>query len=1372
MSFLHPVASLYPRKRLSTFTALLFLAAILSLGLPPQPSRAQGVNVLTSHNDNARTGQNLSETALTPASVNPTGFGRLFSQPVDGYVYAQPLYMAGLTVNGAKHNVVFVATEHDSVYAFDADSNAGANASSLWQRSFLDPANGVTAIPNGDTGTDDIHPEVGITGTPVIDAGTNTLYVVAKTKENGSYVQRLHALDVTTGLDRTGSPVLIQASVKGTGDGTDGNGNVAFDPLREHQRPGLVLSNGVVYIAWASHGDNRPYHGWLIGYGAIGGAKSMTQVAVYNTDPNGGLSGIWMSGSAPAADASGNLFFMTGNGTFDANLPGGLDYGDSFVKLGTQAGLSVLDYFTPYNQDSLSAADADLGSGGLLLLPDAVGSTAHPHLLVGCGKQGVIYLVDRDTGKMGEFTPGTDNVVQEIGSSGTWSMPAFWNNSLYYQGAGDVLKQFAFSFTNGVSNGTLMSSPVSSSATGFGFPGATPSISANGSTGGIAWVVRTDAYDGNGPAELHAYDATNLANELYNTTMVAARDTPGPAVKFAVPTVTGGKVYVGTQTQLSVYGLNPPPIVAMPTISPNGGFVGDQVTLADTTSGAALYYTTDGSTPTQSSTPYTGAFTVSNPGTIHVQAFKAGFLDSGVASAFFGRHGTPGSGDGLNAQYFSNQNLTAPAAITRVDPTVNYPSWPNNSPGAGVGPNNWSARWTGWVQPEFTDTYTFSVTSDDGARLWVNGQLVVDAWYDQGPTEHSGTIALTAGQHYDIKLEYYQDGGGTACTLSWSSPSFLEQIIPQTQLYSQPQAAAPTITPDGGAFTGPVSVTLADATAGAVIHYTTDGTAPTLASPAYGGPLTLTRGATVSAIAAGGGYAASAPASAVFTVQQPAATPTISPNGGTFINSVLVTLADTTPGATLHYTTDGSAPTVTSSAYTGPFTLNASAMVAVIAVASGYAASAPNSAAFTIQSQVAAIPTISPQGGTFTNSVLVTLTDTTPNATLYYTTDRTTPTSSSQAYAGPFMLNASATVTVIAVASGYVDSAPASAAFNIQRTAATPSINPNGGAFTKPITVTLSDTTPGATLYYTTNHLTPTLSSQVYKGPFTLTHGQTVIAIAAANGYLNSLPATATFTIGPQTAVPTITPDGGAFTGPVSVTLADATAGAVIHYTTDGTAPTLASPAYGGPLTLTRGATVSAIAAGGGYAASAPASAVFTLTNGSALAPVADAYVRDGWYVFSNFGSQPQLIVKKVSSDSYSSYNRVSYLKFDLSGVTRAPTSAKLTLTVNADSNPATDAEDVQLYAVSGTAWSEHGITWANAPGLNWWRFTSEGTLLTTVHVPLQPGTATFDLTAFVRAHLGKVVTLQLMDASTQNVYLAFNSKEAASGRPALTLAY
>jgi hypothetical protein len=506
------------------------------------PAPAQ-VSVTTYHYDNLRTGQNIAESLLTPSNVNTSQFGKLFSQSVDGQVYAQPLYLPNITVpNKGKHNIVYVATEHDGVYAFDADSNTGGNKAPLWRRSFINPASGVTTIPSSDQGCGDLTPEIGITGTPVIDSTTKTIYLVAATKEHGRYIQRLHAMDAATGKEKFGGPVVISAAYKGSGDGST-NGVVHFDALREHQRAGLLLQNGNVSVGWASHCDFGPYHGWVISFDA----KTLAVSGVHNSTPDAGLGGYWAAGAGLAGDASYNTYFASGNGTFDADQ-GGRDYGDTILKLAPPVNkhFKIQDYFTPYNQQSLSDSDLDLGSGGVLLLPDQTGP--HSHLLIQGGKEGTIYLIDRDN--MGHYNPDNNSqIVQSLPSAigGIFSTAAFWNNNVYFGGIFDYVRQFTFN----TSTGLLSTSSVSQSSAFFRFPGPTPVVSANGTSNGIVWVLQTDSSD----ATLRALDANNLNTELYNSGQNSQRDDPGNAIKFTAPIVANGKVYVPADKQVSIYGL-------------------------------------------------------------------------------------------------------------------------------------------------------------------------------------------------------------------------------------------------------------------------------------------------------------------------------------------------------------------------------------------------------------------------------------------------------------------------------------------------------------------------------------------------------------------------------------------------------------------------------------------------------------------------------------------------------------------------------------------------------------------------------------------------------------------------------------------------
>ena len=522
--------------------------------------------VFTYHNDNSRAGANQKEFGLTTSTVKTATFGKLFSCPVDSAVYAQPLWVANLTINAAKHNVILVATERNSLYAFDADAGPCAT---LWQKNLIDAAHGGTAgespVPSSQVGSGfgDLAPEVGITGTPVIDPGTNTLYVVSKSEivNSGTFFQRLHAIDLLTGNENFGGPANIDTSifVNGTGDGSVG-GQVAFDVKHEHQRAALALVNGIVYVAWASHEDADPYHGWVLSFSA----SNLSLLNKFNDSPNGNRGGIWMAGGAPAADSSNNLYLITGNGDYD----GTNDFGDSILKLSSS--LTLLDSFTPSVQDQLNAADLDLGSGGAVVLIDLPSALLdHQHLLIGGGKgagfTGQLYSLDRTN--LGQFN-ASDLGARQIFAigGGIFATPAFWQNTLYIAGTGTKLQAYSLNPATGV----FTTTPASQSASTYGFPGATPSVSSSGATNGIIWVIDSHSYctaqsNSCGPAILHAYDATNLASELWNSSQVAA-DKAGNAVKFVVPTVANGKVYIGTRGsdttnggigELDVYGLKP-----------------------------------------------------------------------------------------------------------------------------------------------------------------------------------------------------------------------------------------------------------------------------------------------------------------------------------------------------------------------------------------------------------------------------------------------------------------------------------------------------------------------------------------------------------------------------------------------------------------------------------------------------------------------------------------------------------------------------------------------------------------------------------------------------------------------------------------------
>ena len=499
-----------------------------------------GVDVTTYKYDLNRSGQNLAESALTLTNVASSTFGLLRSLPVDGRVDAQPLYLSALSAAGGTFNAVFVATEHDSVYAFDSDSGA-----ILWHVSLLG-----TGEKTSDTrGCSQVSPEIGITSTPVIDrsAGAHgTMYVVAMSIDSSSnYHQRLHALDVTTGAELLNGPVDISASFPATGTATS-----SFDPKSYEARAALLLANGTIYTSWTSHCDDAPYGGWIISYAQTTLARNgVLNVAAHSSAGPA----IWMAGGGPAADASGNVYLLTANGAFETTMdakgfPSAQDYGNSFLKISSAAaGLSVLDYFTMSNEVAESNADQDLGSGGELLLPDLMDSTnTVRHLMVGAGKDGNIYVVDRDS--MGKFNASSNKNYQTLTGAlpgGIWSTPAYFSGTLYYGNVSGTLKAFA------ISSAKLGTAPQSQSTTQFTYPGTAPSVSANGSTNGIVW-----AHENTSPAVLHAYDATNLAHELYNSNQAAAnRDQFGAGNKYITPIVADGKVFVGTGSSVAVFGL-------------------------------------------------------------------------------------------------------------------------------------------------------------------------------------------------------------------------------------------------------------------------------------------------------------------------------------------------------------------------------------------------------------------------------------------------------------------------------------------------------------------------------------------------------------------------------------------------------------------------------------------------------------------------------------------------------------------------------------------------------------------------------------------------------------------------------------------------
>ena len=1157
-----------------------------------QGSTATGI--LTQHYDTARTGQNTTETLLTPANVNSTLFGKLFSLTVDGYVYAQPLYVPAVAIPGnGTHNVLYVATEHDSLYAFDADTG-----SQLWKVSFL--INGATTLSPSNVGnTQDISPEIGITGTPTIDSTTNTIYLVVNTLESGNIIYRLHAMDITTGAEKFGGPALMTASAPGTAP--DGNGTtVPFNGQWENQRPGLLLLNGFVYIGFAAHGDNGPWHGWILAYNKT----TLAQSGVWCTSPNGKGNGIWQSGAGIAADAAGSAYVATGNGDDTVATPAPppsttIDYGDSIVRLSLTNGVPVpTDYFTPWNQASLDGADTDLGAGGVLVLPDQPGS--FPHILIQSGKQGEIYVVNRDkmTSDGSHYCNGCTSdpeIIQSVSSgAGLWSMPAYWNSQIYLWGNGGNLEAYS------VTNGKLSVSPTSTSAESNGFPGATPVVSSNGTTNGIVWAVETDAYTSSGPAILRAYNATNVSDLLYGSNLTSGRDTLGPAVKFVVPVVTNGKVYVGAQKEVDVFGLlTDESQAAAPVFSPAAGSysAGVQVTMSSATPGASIYYTTDGSTPSSGSTLYTGALTVSDSTTFNAIAISTGFVQSVVSAATYTIQDQTAPPDVSPAAGTYSSAQTVQLSDTSPTPTIYYTT-------NGTTPTHSSTKYTTAISVTSTTTIT-AIASSPGLN-------------DSPPVATTFTINPSAATiNFGI-------GFATPTGMQFNGATDLDDSRLQLTNGGQTEAGS-------AFFTTPMNIT----------NFTTDFTFQLSDAMADGITFTIQNSsAGAKALGPTGGGLGYGP-------DEPGGTPGISnsvavkydlysndgegdDSTGLYTNGASPTMpaTDMTSSGvilnngdtmTVHITYNGTtlAMSITDStlnksfstswpvnipqtiggntAFVG-FTGGTGGLTASQKIETWTFASTPNS------TQVQT-PLLSPGSETFTGTASVSITDPTSGSSIYYTTDGSTPVpgaGTTKQYTGALSLTSTATVNAIATAPGDTNSAMASATYSLQA-AATPVFATKSGTILTTQAIAISDTTTGAAIHYTTNGTTPTASSTLYSGPVSITTTTTFNAIAISTGFSPSAVASATYTITPA-AAPTVSPAAGTYASAQSVQLSDASPTPTIYYTTNGTTPTHSSTKYTSAIAVASTTTIMAIASSPGLGDSAVMTAKFTI--GSSTTPI------------------------------------------------------------------------------------------------------------------------------------------------------------------------
>jgi hypothetical protein len=1102
------------------------LLACISLWLCPGGASAQ--NVTTQHYDNSRSGSNTAETILNTANVNTTSFGKLFSQSVDAQVYTQPLYMSGITISGkGTHNVIFVATENDSVYAFDADNNGGANATPLWQTSLLTSAHGAgsgaTAIPNGDLSTTDINPLVGVTGTPVIDTSTNTMYLVSASLESGNYIQRLHALDIASGNEKFGGPVPLSGTVSGNGNGSSG-GTLKFDTKWHNNRAGLLLLNGIVYLGFGSHGDNGPWHGWILAYNAA----TLQQTSVWCASANGIGAGIWMGGSGLAADADnptgsspgGRLFVATGNGTFDATTPytNTMDYGDSIVRLNLNNGvMTVADDFTPLNQATLNSEDRDVAAGGVLLLPDQT-TGGHTHLLVQLGKEGRISVVDRDS--MGGYSSSTDNIVEEIPVNnsgqtnqtfevgGLWGMPGYGNNTVYIWGTSDNLKSFP------LSAGKISTTPSKTGAQEAGFPSPTPVISSNGTSSPIVWTVQSDAYSSGGSEYLRAYDATNVSTTLYNSQTNSSRDNPGGAVKFVVPTVINGKVYVGATNQLSVFGLlNGSSQATAPSITPGAEtFTGTlSVTITDSTPGSSIFYSTTG-TATTSSTPYTGPISVSTTETISAIASAPGYLQSTATSEIYTLQTQTlmPTFSPVPSSYASTQTVTISDASK--SPTIYYsinaPATTSSTPFSG----------TATVTVAQSETLNAIATSPGlSTSPQASGTYAIGSGtgisFPDGFSTAATSMTFNGSTDLDDERLQITDGLTNEAGSAWYNTPVNIQNFTNNFTFQLSNAEA-----DGFTFTIQNSGLTALGPAGGGLGYGPDspgGTGGIPTSVAIKFDLYSNNGEGDDST---GLYTDGASPTTPFT--DLSTTGIDLHSGDTF--SVQMVYNGTTLTMTI---TDG----VTNATFTTNWTVNIpsivggnTALVGFTGGTGGETASQKietwNFVSTGTAPQPATAPIFSPVAGTYTAAQSVTITDTTPSSSIFYTLNNTTPTTTAGGntfqYSTPVSVASSETITALATAPGFTTSPTSSAAYVIHTTlpvAPTPIITPATGAYTSAQTVSISD--PGTTIFYTTNGIAPTTGSTQYTAPFIVSTTSTVQAIATESGFSTSAPAQSVITI-------------------------------------------------------------------------------------------------------------------------------------------------------------------------------------------------------------------------------------------------------------------
>jgi hypothetical protein len=1011
---------------------------------------ATPVPVSTWRYDLTHAGQNTNETLLTPSNVNVNSFGKLFSLRVDSTVYAQPLYVPGLTMkDGQVHNVLFVGTENDSIYAFDADSNGGANAKPIWQISLLTSAYGAgagaTAVDWHDSGSPDVAPTVGITGTPTINLATNTMYVVGATKENGVYYSRLHAINIINGTEQPNSPVDITASVAGTGNGSSG-GMLAFDPLWENQRTAINYYKGYVYFGYGAHGDNGPWHGWLFAYDAT----TLKQTAALCTTPNGVGAGIWAAGAGLPIDEDGpngaaRMFLVTGNGTRSSSPPfnATTEFGESIVAFDiSNGGLKPVDVFTPFNYATLNNHDWDQGSGGILMVPDNTGP--NPHMLIQAGKEGRILVLNRDN--LGGYVAGANtNALQDIAgvipqSKGFWSTPAYWNGNVYLWAENNVPMLFK------LSDGVLDTEPDSKSSITSAFPDPSFSISSNGTQDGIAWAVRADQFNTHGPAVLYAWDANDLSSTLYESDTNAKRDVAGAANKFSIPIVTNGKVYVAANGEVDVYGLfNGAPNAAAPVISPDGGtFASSQdVQLSSTTASASIYYTLDGSTPTPSSTLYTAPITISTDTTIKALASAPGYVQSGISTATFSFISqtptvvaSPAGGTYLTAQ-------TVTLSVSDSNARIYYTT-------DGSTPSSNSSPYTGPIQVAVSETLkAIAVDSalqnsniDSEAYVVQNGGTSID--FASGFSSVGGlTLNGSAVANNDTRLQLTNGGLNQSGSVFWTAPISIQ------------------------AFSTTFEFQLSDAQ-GNWFTFTIQNVGPTA----------------LGANSAGLGYQGiqksvavkfnfynyqgeGSDSTGVYTNGQPPIQPTIdlTPSGIVLGSGDSIQAEVTYDGTTL---TLNLLDLVTNKNFTMSQLINIPQVVggntAYVGFTGGTGGLSSSQKILTWTYTTESVPPgFSPVPGTYTSPQSISLSSATPDAAIYYTVDGSKPTAAATRYTGPIQVTQSETINAISISKTYGSSDVAKGAYIIQ------AIQP-GGTFS----LNASQTTPVASGATATSNITIT----------------------------------------------------------------------------------------------------------------------------------------------------------------------------------------------------------------------------------------------------------------------------------------------------------